>query len=150
MDKRYNNYMDYTIRKTVAFLAGMAITFNLLSVDDIGAVNDVSLQAPEMEITTAEPVDFVPSAYIVSNSQLQAEARRYTDDLDARTITVSLEDGEDDALGADEFTYDGNHYWVSVDIANLGRSPIPNPTLSRRLRIQPMLSESHTVPNGPW
>ena len=123
MDKRYNDYMDYTIRKTVAFLAGMAITFNLLSVDDIGAVNDVSLQAPEMEITTAEPVDFVPSAYIVSNSQLQAEARRYTDDLDARTITVSLEDGEDDALGADEFTYDGNHYWVSVDIANLRSEP---------------------------
>ena len=123
MDKRYNDYMDYTIRKTVAFLAGMAITFNLLSVDDIGAVNDVSLQAPEMEITTAEPVDFVPSAYIVSNSQLQAEAGRYTDDLDARTITVSLEDGEDDAFDADEFTYDGNHYWVSVDIANLRSEP---------------------------
>ena len=48
--KSYNQNMDYGVRKTMAFIAGLAITMNILSVDDIGAVNDVSLQAPEMEI----------------------------------------------------------------------------------------------------
>ena len=73
--------MDYGVRKTMAFIAGLAITLNILSVDDIGAVNDVSLQAPEMEITTAEPVDYVPSAYIVSNSHISAESEEFTDDI---------------------------------------------------------------------
>ena len=33
--------MDYSVRKTLAVLMGIAITFNILSVDDIGA-EDVS------------------------------------------------------------------------------------------------------------
>ena len=116
--------MDYTIRKTLAVFAGIAITFNVLSVDDIGAVNDVSLQAPEMEITTAEPVDVVPSAYFVANSHISAEADETTDDLEDRTFIITLEDGEEsDLLDADQFSYDGNRYWVSVDIANLRLEP---------------------------
>ena len=78
--------MDYKIRKTMAFVAGLAMSLNILSVDDIGAVNDVSLQAPEMEITTAEPVDYVPSAFIVSNSHVSAETDEFTDDLEDRTF----------------------------------------------------------------
>ena len=103
---------------------GIAITFNILSVDDIGAVNDVSLQAPEMEITTAEPVDFVPSAYIVSNSHISAEADETTDDLEDRTFIITLDDEEEaELLDSDEFAYDGSHLWVNVDIANLRSEP---------------------------
>ncbi len=121
----YNYYMDYTIRKTFAFLTGVALTLNVLSVDDIGAVNDVSLQAPEMEITTAEPISSVPaSSYFVSNSHISAEADEFTDDLEDRTFIITLEDGEEpDLLDSDDFIYDGNHFWVSVDIANLRSEP---------------------------
>ena len=116
--------MDYGVRKTMAFIAGLAITMNILSVDDIGAVNDVSLQAPEMEITTAEPVDYVPSAYIVSNSHISAEADEFTDDIEDRTFIITMDDGEDpELLNPDEFLRDGNRYWVSVDIANLRSAP---------------------------
>ena len=116
--------MDYSVRKTLAVLMGIAITFNILSVDDIGAVNDVSLQAPEMEITTAEPVDFVPSAYIVSNSHISAEADETTDDLEDRTFIITLDDEEEaELLDSDEFAYDGSHLWVNVDIANLRSEP---------------------------
>ena len=116
--------MDYGVRKTMAFIAGLAITMNILSVDDIGAVNDVSLQAPEMEITTAEPVDYVPSAYIVSNSHISAEADEFTDDIEDRTFIITMDDGEDpELLDPDEFLRDGNRYWVSVDIANLRSAP---------------------------
>ncbi len=116
--------MNCGVRKTTAFIAGLAITLNILSVDDIGAVNDVSLQAPEMEITTAEPVDYVPSAFIVSNSHISAEADEFTDDLEDRTFIISLDDDEDpELLNPDEFIRDGNRYWVSVDIANLRSEP---------------------------
>lgn len=108
----------------MAFVAGLAMSLNILSVDDIGAVNDVSLQAPEMEITTAEPVAFVPSAMIVSNSHISAEAEEFTDDLEDRTFYISLDDDEeDDLMDPDEFVRDGNRYWVSVDIANLREAP---------------------------
>lgn len=108
----------------MAFVAGLALSLNILSVDDIGAVNDVSLQAPEMEITTAEPVDYVPSALIVSNSHISAEAEEFTDDLEDRTFYISLDDEEeDDLMDPDEFVRDGNRYWVSVDIANLREAP---------------------------
>ena len=115
--------MSYTIRKIMAFTAGIAITFNVLSVNDIGAVNDVSLQAPEMEITTAEPVDYVPSAIIVSNSHISAEVTEKTDDIDGRTFTIDLDEEEDDALEDGEFVRDGSHLWVNVDIANLRSEP---------------------------
>ena len=66
--------MKYEVRKMLAFVTGLAITINILSVDDIGAVNDVSLQAPEMEITTAEPVSDVPAAsFIAVNSTITDE-----------------------------------------------------------------------------
>ena len=107
----------------MAFTAGIAITFNVLSVNDIGAVNDVSLQAPEMEITTAEPVDYVPSAIIVSNSHISAEVTEKTDDIDGRTFTIDLDEEEDDALEDGEFVRDGSHLWVNVDIANLRSEP---------------------------
>ena len=116
--------MDYTIRKVAAFTAGIALTLNVLSVDDIGAVNDVSLQAPEMEITTAEPVVFVPSAIIVSNSHVSAEVSENTDDIEERTFVISLDDEEsEDIIDPDDFSHDGSHYWVSVDIANLRSEP---------------------------
>ncbi len=115
--------MSYTIRKIMAFSAGIAITFNVLSVNDIGAVNDVSLQAPEMEITTAEPVDYVPSAIIVSNSHISAEVTEKTDDIDDRTFTIDLDEEADDALEDGEFVRDGSHLWVNVDIANLRSEP---------------------------
>ena len=116
--------MDYKIRKTMAFVAGLAMSLNILSVDDIGAVNDVSLQAPEMEITTAEPVDYVPSAFIVSNSHVSAEADEFTDDLEDRTFVISMDDEEDtDLMDPDEFIHDGTRYWVSVDIANVRSAP---------------------------
>lgn len=116
--------MDYSVRKSVAFIMGLAITFNILSVDDIGAVNDVSLQAPEMEITTAEPVDFVPSAYIASNSHISAEVSEAADDLEDRTFIITLDDEQDpDQLDSDEFVYDGSRLWVNVDIANLRSEP---------------------------
>jgi len=111
------------IRKIMAFTAGIAITFNVLSVNDIGAVNDVSLQAPEMEITTAEPVDYVPSAIIVSNSHISAEVTEKTDDIDGRTFTIDLDEEADDALEDGEFVRDGSHLWVNVDIANLRSEP---------------------------
>lgn len=115
--------MSYTIRKIMAFTAGIAITFNVLSVNDIGAVNDVSLQAPEMEITTAEPVDFVPSAIFVSNSHISAEVTEKTDDIEGRTFTIDLDEEADDALEDGEFVRDGSHLWVNVDIANLRSEP---------------------------
>ena len=111
------------IRKIMAFTAGIAITFNVLSVNDIGAVNDVSLQAPEMEITTAEPVDYVPSAIIVSNSHISAEVTEKTDDIEGRTFTIDLDEEADDALEDGEFVRDGSHLWVNVDIANLRSEP---------------------------
>ncbi len=107
----------------MAFTAGIAITFNVLSVNDIGAVNDVSLQAPEMEITTAEPVDYVPSAIIVSNSHISAEVTEKTDDIEGRTFTIDLDEEADDALENGEFVRDGSHLWVNVDIANLRSEP---------------------------
>ena len=107
----------------MAFTAGIAITFNVLSVNDIGAVNDVSLQAPEMEITTAEPVDYVPSAIIVSNSHISAEVTEKTDDIEGRTFTIDLDEEADDALEDGEFVRDGSHLWVNVDIANLRSEP---------------------------
>lgn len=107
----------------MAFTAGIAITFNVLSVNDIGAVNDVSLQAPEMEITTAEPVDFVPSAIFVSNSHISAEVTEKTDDIEGRTFTIDLDEEADDALEDGEFVRDGSHLWVNVDIANLRSEP---------------------------
>ena len=115
--------MSYTIRKIMAFTAGIAITFNVLSVNDIGAVNDVSLQAPEMEITTAEPVDYVPSAIFVSNSHISAEVTEKTDDIEGRTFTIDLDEEADDALEDGEFVRDGSHLWVNVDIANLRSEP---------------------------
>ena len=107
----------------MAFTAGIAITFNVLSVNDIGAVNDVSLQAPEMEITTAEPVDYVPSAIFVSNSHISAEVTEKTDDIEGRTFTINLDEEADDALEDGEFVRDGSHLWVNVDIANLRSEP---------------------------
>ena len=115
--------MNYTVRKVAAFAAGIALTLNVLSVDDIGAVNDVSLQAPEMEITTAEPVDFVPSAYIISNSHISAEADQTTDDLDDRTFIISIDENGQDIVDPGDFSHDGSHYWVSVDIANMRAAP---------------------------
>ena len=115
--------MEYTIRKVAAVAAGIALTLNVLSVDDIGAVNDVSLQAPEMEITTAEPVDFVPTAYIISNSHITAEAEQTTDDLEDRTFIIAIDENGEDVVDPGDFSHDGSHYWVSVDIANMRSEP---------------------------
>lgn len=116
--------MDYTIRKTISVIAGIALTINILSVDDIGAGNDVSLQAPEMEITTAVPFDYVPSSEFVASSHISAEVDENTDDLEDRTFIITVEDDEeDDLMDPDDFVHDGNHVWVSVDIANLRSDP---------------------------
>lgn len=117
--------MKYEVRKMLAFVTGLAITINILSVDDIGAVNDVSLQAPEMEITTAEPVSDVPAAsFIAVNSTITDEVVEKSDNLDERTFTISIEDAENpEIMNANEFIHDGSRFWLSVDLANLRSEP---------------------------
>ena len=116
--------MKYEVRKSLAFVTGLALSLNILSVDDIGAVNDVSLQAPEMEITTAEPSSVVPASSFVSVSTITDEATGGTDDIDARTFTITVDDVENpEIMSADEFIHDGSHFWLDADLANLREEP---------------------------
>ena len=116
--------MFMSVRKVTAAVVGLALTFHVLSVDDIGAVNDVSLQAPEMAITSAEPSSSVPAYYFTVDSHISAEVTEKTDDIEDRTFMLSMdEDMEDDIIDPDDFVHDGSHLWISVDIANLRSDP---------------------------
>ncbi|MBP5181165.1 MAG: C40 family peptidase [Clostridiales bacterium] len=116
--------MKYEVRKSLAFVTGLALSLNILSVDDIGAVNDVSLQAPEMEITSAEPMNFVPASSFVSTATITDEVTGGTDDLDERTFTILVDDVDNpEIMNPSEFIHDGSHFWLNVDLANLREEP---------------------------
>lgn len=109
----------------MALFAGIAIAVSYLSVTNVGASNSVSLQAPEMEIMCAEPgMELDQTALLSFSSVSTAINDGFVDDIDSLTYTIQVGDIEsEDLLTIDEFSHDGNTYWVSGDIVNLRSEP---------------------------
>lgn len=113
------------IHKAIALAAGCAISISYLSVTQVGASNRVSLQAPEMEIMCAEPaMELTEISLVAINATSSAINDDYVDDIDSFTYMIEIGNLEsEDLLTIDEFSYDGNTYWVSGDIVNLRDMP---------------------------
>ncbi|MCQ2517040.1 MAG: C40 family peptidase [Saccharofermentans sp.] len=113
------------IYKAIALLAGVAISINYLSVVNVGASNNVALQAPEMEIMCAEPaMELNEMPLVIPTAVTSAINDSFVDDIDLYTYTIQIGDLEsEDLLTIDEFTHDGNTYWVDVDSVSLRDYP---------------------------
>ena len=111
--------------KAACLIAGIAISINYLSVINVGASNNVALQAPEMEIMSAEPaMELSEMPLVVPTAVTSAINDSFADDIDSFTYTIQVGDLEsEDLLTVDEFSYDGNIYWVNVDMVNIRELP---------------------------